>query len=41
MRSTEADFADEQQFITVTCTADKFAGYKPMKNIELAARRGL
>jgi len=31
---------DDQQFIILTCTPEKFSGYKPVKTIDLAALRG-
>lgn len=34
------DFGDDQQFIMLTCTPEKFTGYKPVKTINLAALRG-
>ena len=40
MNNIFSDFADEQQFIMLTCTPEKFAGYKPVKTIDLAALRG-
>jgi uncharacterized protein YhaN len=39
MNNIFSDFGDEQQFIMLTCHADKFAGYKPVKTIDLAALR--
>ena len=40
MNNIFSDFGDEQQFIMLTCHPDKFAGYKPVKTIDLAALRG-
>jgi uncharacterized protein YhaN len=40
MNNIFSDFADEQQFIMLTCNPDKFSGYKPAKTIDLAALRG-
>jgi uncharacterized protein YhaN len=40
MNNIFSDFAEEQQFIMLTCHPDKFAGYKPAKTIDLAALRG-
>jgi uncharacterized protein YhaN len=34
------DFGDDQQFIMLTCTPEKFTGYNPVKTINLAALRG-
>ena len=40
MNNIFSDFGDDQQFIMLTCTPEKFAGYKPVKTIDLAALRG-
>jgi energy-coupling factor transporter ATP-binding protein EcfA2 len=40
MNNIFSDFGDEQQFIMLTCTPEKFSGYKPIKTIDLAALRG-
>lgn len=40
MNNIFSDFADDQQFILLTCTPKKFSGYKPVKTIDLAALRG-
>ena len=40
MNNIFSDFADEQQFIMLTCNPEKFSGYKPAKTIDLAALRG-
>lgn len=40
MNNIFSDFGDEQQFIMLTCTPEKFSGYKPVKIIDLAALRG-
>ncbi len=40
MNNIFSDFGDEQQFIMLTCTPEKFSGYKPVKTIDLAALRG-
>ena len=39
MNNIFTDFADEQQFIMLTCHPDKFVGYKPVRTIDLAALR--
>lgn len=39
MNNIFSDFSEEQQFIMLTCHPDKFAGYKPVKTIDLAALR--
>ena len=41
MKNIFSDFADDQQFIMLTCTPEKFSGYKPAKTIDLATLRGL
>ena len=40
MNNIFGDFGDDQQFIMLTCTPEKFIGYKPVKTIDLAALRG-
>ena len=40
MNNIFSDFGDDQQFIMLTCTPEKFSGYKPVKTIDLAALRG-
>ena len=40
MNNIFSDFGDDQQFIMLTCTPEKFIGYKPVKTIDLAALRG-
>lgn len=40
MNNIFSDFGDDQQFIMLTCTPEKFTGYKPVKTINLAALRG-
>jgi uncharacterized protein YhaN len=40
MNNIFSDFGDDQQFIMLTCTPEKFAGYKPVKTIDLAVLRG-
>ena len=40
MNNIFGDFGDDQQFIMLTCTPEKFTGYKPVKTIDLAALRG-
>ena len=40
MNNIFSDFGDDQQFIMLTCTPEKFFGYKPVKTIDLAALRG-
>lgn len=40
MNNIFSDFGDDQQFIMLTCTPEKFIGYKPIKTIDLAALRG-
>jgi energy-coupling factor transporter ATP-binding protein EcfA2 len=40
MNNIFSDFGDDQQFIILTCTPEKFSGYKPVKTIDLAALRG-
>ena len=40
MNNIFSDFGDDQQFIMLTCTPEKFIGYKPLKTIDLAALRG-
>ena len=39
MNNIFSDFGDDQQFIMLTCTPEKFSGYKPVKTIDLAALR--
>jgi len=39
MNNIFSDFGDDQQFIMLTCHAEKFAGYKPEKTIDLTALR--
>lgn len=39
MNNIFIDFGDEQQFIMLTCTPEKFSSYKPVKTIDLAAMR--
>ena len=40
MNNIFSDFGDDQQFIMLTCTPEKFMGYKPVKTIDLAVLRG-
>jgi uncharacterized protein YhaN len=40
MNNIFGDFGDDQQFIMLTCTPEKFIGYRPVKTIDLAALRG-
>lgn len=40
MNNIFSDFGDDQQFILLTCTPEKFSGYRPVKTIDLAALRG-
>ena len=40
MNNIFGDFGDDQQFIMLTCTPEKFIGYNPVKTIDLAALRG-
>jgi uncharacterized protein YhaN len=40
MNNVFRDFADDQQFIMLTCHPDKFSAYKPARTINLAALRG-
>ena len=40
MNNIFSDFGDDQQFIMLTCTPEKFTGYNPVKTIDLAALRG-
>ena len=40
MNNIFSDFGDDQQFIMLTCTPEKFFEYKPVKTIDLAALRG-
>lgn len=40
MNNIFSDFGDDQQFIMLTCTPEKFTGYKPVRTIDLAALRG-
>ena len=40
MNNIFSDFGNDQQFIMLTCTPEKFSGYKPVKTIDLAALRG-
>jgi uncharacterized protein YhaN len=40
MNNIFSDFGDDQQFIMLTCTPEKFSGYKPVKTIDLAVLRG-
>jgi len=40
MNNIFSDFADEQQFIMLTCHPDKFSGFNPVKTIDLAGLRG-
>ena len=40
MNNIFGDFGDDQQFIMLTCTPEKFTDYKPVKTIDLAALRG-
>jgi hypothetical protein len=40
MNNIFGDFGDDQQFIMLTCTPEKFIGYKPVRTIDLAALRG-
>lgn len=40
MNNIFSDFGDDQQFIMLTCTPEKFSGYKPVKTIDLALLRG-
>ena len=40
MNNIFSDFGDDQQFIMLTCTPEKFSGYNPVKTIDLAALRG-
>lgn len=40
MNNIFSDFGDDQQFIMLTCTPEKFTGYKPVKTINLATLRG-
>ena len=40
MNNIFSDFGDDQQFIMLTCTPEKFFGYKQVKTIDIAALRG-
>jgi len=40
MNNIFSDFGDDQQFIMLTCTPEKFTGYNPVRTIDLAALRG-
>ena len=40
MNNIFSDFGDDQQFIMLTCSPQKFTSYKPAKIIDLAALRG-
>jgi uncharacterized protein YhaN len=40
MNNIFSDFGEEQQFIMLTCTPEKFLGYKPVKTIDLVTLRG-
>lgn len=40
MHNIFSDFGDDQQFIMLTCSPEKFSSYKPVKTIDLAALRG-
>lgn len=40
MNKVFSDFGEEQQFIMLTCTPEKFKGYKPVKTIDLVKLRG-